>query len=191
MGENADEPFNRSKAINAAARKAARRVFVLADGDVIYDPSLLVEAIQTLSHAPWVIPFNRVRDITKEKTEELLRKDPCWPLPGLDERCTEGYMSEAFAGKINIFTREAFEKAGGFDERFVGWGGEDDAFLSAMKTFNGPFVRLNRTVYHCWHPHAGPDSNPHYQANLALLERYHHAHGNPEAMRHVIGKEFK
>jgi predicted glycosyltransferase involved in capsule biosynthesis len=186
IGENSDEPFSKCKAINAAARKATRSVYVLADCDVVYDPDLIVEALHLLQQAPWVIPFNRVLDISKEKTEELLHMEPDWPLPLVEADCKEGYMIEWFAGKINIFSREAFQNVGGVDERFVGWGGEDDAFLMAMNTLCGPFTRLNRTIYHMWHPYVGPNNNPHYNANVQLLYSYQLAYGNQEAMQRLI-----
>ncbi|MDQ0246203.1 putative glycosyltransferase involved in capsule biosynthesis [Bacillus fengqiuensis] len=185
VGENFDEIFSRSKAINAAARKATRNVYVLADCDVIYDPDLIVEALHLLQQAPWVIPFNRVLDISKEKTEKLIQTEPEWPLPSIEAHCQEGFMAPSFAGKINIFSREAFENVGGFDERFVGWGGEDDAFVNAMNTLCGPFARLNKTIYHLWHPFAG-HSNPHYGANLEIVKSYLQAYGNQEAMKRLI-----
>jgi hypothetical protein len=40
VGENFDKPFNKCKAINAAARKATRSIYVLTDCDVVYNPDL-------------------------------------------------------------------------------------------------------------------------------------------------------
>ena len=37
------------------------------------------------------------------------------------------------AGGIFIIQREFFARAGGFDERFTGWGGEDDDMSNRIK----------------------------------------------------------
>lgn len=186
IGENNDWFFNRSKAINAAAEKATRNIFVLADADVIYDPDLLIESIHSLEKAPWVIPFNRILDLSREKTEETLEMEPFWPLLFADGEFNDLKINKLFAGKLNVFTREAFEKAGSYDERFLGWGCEDDAFLLAMNTLCGQFVSLNRPIYHFWHPYVGADNNPHYKRNLKRLYRYQQVNGDPIKMQKLI-----
>ncbi|WP_338452880.1 hypothetical protein R4Z09_14040 [Niallia oryzisoli] len=186
IGENSDSFFNRCKAINAAAEKAPRNIFVLADADVIYDSDLLIESIHSLEKAQWVIPFNRILDLSKEKTEETLKMEPFWPLVFADGNFNEYKIDKMFAGKLNVFTREAFEKAGRYDERFLGWGFDDDAFLLAMNTLCGQFVSLNRPIYLFWHPYVGADNNPHYKRNLIRLYRYQLASGNPIKMKKII-----
>ncbi|MFK4998906.1 galactosyltransferase-related protein [Bacillus sp. N9] len=54
-------------------------------------------------------------------------------------------------GGINVVPRKHFETVGGFDERFVGWGGEDDAFAASLNTLCGYVKRLDATIYHLWH----------------------------------------
>ncbi|KAA9019494.1 galactosyltransferase-related protein [Niallia endozanthoxylica] len=186
IGENDDKIFNRCKAINAAAEKASRNVFVLADADVIYDPDLLVESVLSLQKAPWVIPFNRILDISQKKTEEILKIEPSWPLSLTNENYSEFKIDKLFAGKLNVLSREAFEKVGGYDEQFLGWGCEDDAFLLAMNTLSGQFINMNRPIYHFWHPFVGADNNPYYRKNLKRLSRYQQANGNPIRMQKLI-----
>lgn len=72
-------------------------------------------------------------------------------------------------GAINIVLRKYFEKVGGFDERFKGWGGEDDAFMIAMCTLCGSFSRPKGTkIWHLYHPKE-PLTN--YVNNLELLNK--------------------
>lgn len=193
FGENSDENFNRSKAINAAAKKATRNIYVMSECDVVYDPNLIIEAIGLLKKAAWIIPFNRVLNISQVKTEEILQLEPDWPLPSkLEGHAKDHYpMTNLFAGKMNIFSREAFEKVGGFDERFIGWGREDDAFLIAMNTICGPFTRMKRTIYHFWHPFVGAHNNPNIKSNNKLLLAYRDANGNRTAMKQLIRSNKK
>jgi hypothetical protein len=46
-----------------------------------------------------------------------------------------------------IVPRDVWDRVGGYDERFEGWGFEDAAFLIAA----GEFDRLSGPLYHFWH----------------------------------------
>jgi len=53
---------------------------------------------------------------------------------------------------IQICPREAFEKVGGWDERFRGWGGEDHSAMQAMDTLYWRHKTLPGQHLHVWHP---------------------------------------
>src|SRR3954462_5783937 len=57
LGTIDKDEINKSKAVNLAAKKATREIFVIADADVLFDPKLIVEAIDVLNEAAWVVPF--------------------------------------------------------------------------------------------------------------------------------------
>lgn len=57
----------------------------------------------------------------------------------------------------NFFlSREDYERVNGFDERFQGWGGEDDDFSHRLREAGvRPMSVTNRTcIWHLWHPKA-------------------------------------
>jgi hypothetical protein len=56
------------------------------------------------------------------------------------------------AGAMLMISRENFYKAGGFDERFNGWGYEDNAFMLMCETTIGSYVETDNKAYHLWHP---------------------------------------
>jgi len=76
-----------------------------------------------------------------------------------------------FAGGIVLLTRSGFEKTGGWDERFEGWGGDDDVMSHVIlnklisKTFRRPF-------YHIDHPRTVNDGKgqPKFKENLRLQQ---------------------
>jgi hypothetical protein len=161
-----NKPFSRSEAINVAAAKATREIFAIADTDIIFDPLLFEKSIKLLENHAWVLPFNKALNITQECTEQLLFQSPKWPITSnveAHERTQIGW------GLMNFIRREHFEKVGGFDERFIGWGGEDDAFASSVNCVCGSSYRLDYTAYHLWHP-SGDMSN--YGNNIKILDRY-------------------
>jgi hypothetical protein len=158
--------FSRSKGINQAARQATKDIFVIADGDIIYDPAIIIEAVRLLDKYTWILPVQKAFDLTKESTEKLLQTGPEWPIP-MEVSYTE--RKQVGSGLLNIIPRRHFETIGGFDERFAGWGGEDDAFSISMTIMCGAPERLNFTVHHLWHPSADMSN---YGNNIQLLNRY-------------------
>jgi GT2 family glycosyltransferase len=180
--------FNRSQAFNTAAKNATREILVLADGDVIYNPAIIDEAVKLLDNYPWVIPFRGVVNLSPDNTNRLLETEPNWPLNTyLDDYYIDNYY-ERFAGKLMVMRRKTFIAAGGYDERFVGWGGDDDAFVHALETLCGTYIKLENEVIHLWHPRTDWSNAPNPDANLNILGRYIEANGNKEAMLKLINE---
>ncbi|MBM7653825.1 glycosyltransferase [Neobacillus cucumis] len=185
VGISTDELFNRSRAINLAAQQATRNIFVIADGDIFYEPNVIKDSINHLKAAPWVIPFKKIVRISEKNSRSLIKADPTWPLEVTDFEIH--YPSEfSHVGGLNIITRDHFMAVGGFDERFKGWGGEDDAFSCAVNTMCGQYKRLNHTIYHLWHPAFAYNSNPNGNNNLMIRELYYQANNDMDKMNQVI-----
>ncbi|WP_159888301.1 galactosyltransferase-related protein [Paenibacillus puerhi] len=185
IGELADEPFSRSKAINTAARQAKRDIFVIADSDLIFAPWLLGKSMSLLDHYGWVIPYNRIHRLSRSSTEVLLGQRPKWPPDIMPDQAPEN--ARRYTGGLTVLKRTAFEAVQGFDERFIGWGAEDDAFACSLDTLSGPRIRLDEALTHLWHP-PGSGSNPNYANNYALFLRYWEVRGNVGGTRRLIAE---
>lgn len=166
VGVTDTTPFSKSKAVNHAASQATRDIFVIADSDIILDPSHIHQSIQILGSCPWVIPYQRVFNIDQESTQELLKYEPGWPIPFV---YTGWQRPQMGWGGVNILQRHQFERVAGFDERFQGWGGEDDAFAFSLNHLFGRPYRLDATIFHLWHP---PGVLSHYASNRSYLQAY-------------------
>lgn len=57
-------------------------------------------------------------------------------------------------------SRAAFDRVGGFDERFSGWGYEDVDFARRCQSSLGPIRRIDGAVRHVWHGDRHPDDSP-------------------------------
>lgn len=161
-----EKPFSKAKAINKAVEKSKGDILVIADADIFYDPSLLEQSIKHLETHAWVIPFRKVLNISQKSTQDLLKIEPQWPLPIHIETKSRPY---AAMGGVNIVPRKHFETVFGFDERFVGWGGEDDAFAASLNQLCGYVKRMDATLYHLWHQR---NNMGNYAANRELLKAY-------------------
>jgi GT2 family glycosyltransferase len=78
-------------------------------------------------------------------------------------------MQNAEGGGSIAVTREAFFALGGFDETFVGWGGEDNEFWERAQTRRvWPYAYL--PLLHLWHP-PQPEKMNHARVTAALYEQ--------------------
>jgi hypothetical protein len=86
--------------------------------------------------------------------------------------------SQHVSGALAI-TADLWRKIGGFDERFVGWGFEDQAFNLAAETLGGGIERIDGIAIHWYHksdPTKAKSLNP-ADSRIRLMERYCQAAG--------------
>ncbi|MFZ4431581.1 MAG: galactosyltransferase-related protein [Microthrixaceae bacterium] len=173
-------PFNRSLAINRAAGQAGDwDVACIVDGDTFHDPGAIMAGVQVAAHVGCMVNCHDHRVmLTKWATERVLAGEPVPPrIPGhtLPPRWVEVMWTESPSGGV-VVHRSLWDRLGGFDPKFVGWGKEDSAFRIACETVSGmPMVRIAKDAFHLWHPvapetaHGHPARRPNEQ-RLALYE---------------------
>jgi hypothetical protein len=183
IGHSESALFSRAQAINDAARQATTDLFLIADTDIVYDPRIILEAKQKLNTHAWVIPYSQVQDISEPCTKQLLGTEPVWPFAMPLDSTVRTYSPK---GGLTLMPRKHFEAVKGLDERFIGWGGEDDAFASSLDTLCGQHDRLQEAIYHLWHPNNKENGNPNYANNFNLFLRYMQAYGNAASMRELV-----
>ncbi|MDR7078525.1 putative glycosyltransferase involved in capsule biosynthesis [Neobacillus niacini] len=189
--ETDSNPYNRSEAINNGAKRAKNDIFVIADCDIFYDPQILLEATKLLNEYAWVIPFRYVRNLSNNQSIEIFHNEPKWPIE-TEITDFEFVDFQPYKGaKLLVVTRENFEKVGGFDDRFIGWGREDECFTFAIDTLCGPSIRLEHTINHCWHPFVGSAGNPNIEQSNQLWWRYATANGNVESIKKIVEERRK
>jgi hypothetical protein len=209
-GHHDDGPFNRSAAVNAAARLAdadgSWDVGIVIDSDVVLSVSQVREAIATAARTGKVTwGHRRWRGIREDITTRLVadRRD-LGPEPSRDylDLVVERTNPISWSCCIAI-PRAVWDDLGGFDERFVGWGFEDMAFQSIIVGLYGherietvPGTDQPADVIHLWHPRSEErivkgqgriTASPEYVTNARLGRRYmlavrrdHGLHDRPE-----------
>ena len=164
-GRSPEGPFNRSAAINDAARQAGSwDVAVIIDADVMLRAGNVREAVRRAAETGRVTwAHRRWRGISEDATRRLTRPDPIWAEAALGKGGVERSDLDADIDLIVEKTtpmswscciairRDAWERVGGFDERFVGWGFEDIAFQAATGGLVG-WDRVEGDVLNLWHP---------------------------------------
>lgn len=173
-----EEPFSRARAINTAARIAGPHdVLILADADTLIDPGQVRAAVEAAVRTGRIaFAHDEFRGLSATMSERILAGfDGCW------DRGVQWELPDTASSCVAV-PWALWERVGGFDERFTGWGYEDVAFSLACQVLGGGFERITGPVWHLWHaksPTNRPGS-PTYVANAALCRRYDAAYRPPD-----------
>lgn len=168
--------FNKSWGMNVAFKRSSGEILVVCDADMIIQPDDLQRAVSACeTELEAVRPFGRLIDMTVEETERFMLHDDLPELPDVDRGYDRVHANEALcmAGGVFVIRREFYKRIGGMDERFFGWGGEDDAMSIKMQGLSSNVaISKNAVAWHIWHPRDNCYSHDHYQKNRQLLKQY-------------------
>jgi GT2 family glycosyltransferase len=137
-------PYNRAATFNTAAAAARGAILVLHDNDMLVPVRYAAELIRQCGRGWDALDLKRfIFYLTESDSTRALRGEPFSISDGAE------VIQNLRGGSIAI-TRAAYEAIGGFDETFVGWGGEDLEFWERAET-----LCTNRFGYlpivHLWH----------------------------------------
>lgn len=157
-----DEPFNKSKAMNAGARAARQPTLVLLDADGVLSPTFLARAMDCLARGWEAVRPLRFLFLLDEPTSHQFvhtgRVDGVQQVAAVQQNTP---------GMVTVIRRDSYAALGGHDERFAGWGGEDIEFLDRLQTrklYPGSFL----PAIHLWHPPAPQKASGHRNHELML-----------------------
>ena len=147
VGTHTEGPFNRSRALNQAAADAGDwDIAIIADADVQVPVDQLVQAVETCSRTgQTTIAFTQWRNVTEDVTAAMLAGTHSGPL------VSDFVRDELGVSGMTVVARETWDRVGGFDEGFVGYGWEDKAFDAVCRTV-GPVERVTGPCWHLNHP---------------------------------------
>jgi glycosyltransferase involved in cell wall biosynthesis len=172
-----DGPFNKSWGLNIAARNASYDVLATMDADMIMPAEGFARALAVCrDHFDAVNPYSGLVDLDEAETGAILRGER--GIGDIQRELVQDRLPQGervcFCGGICVFRREVYFALGGMDERFLGWGGEDDAMSVNLERHTDRIaVQRDTLAYHLWHPRSpGRYQHPHYRHNLALATHY-------------------
>lgn len=177
----AQMPYSRSWAFNVGARAARAPLLAFHDGDMLVPRRYAAELVDVRRRGYEVINLKRfVFYLGERETARVLAGDPPSGEPERVVQNLEGGGSVAA-------DRDAFFALGGFDESFVGWGGEDNEFwerAAALPVWRWGYLPLVH-LDHADQPEKGrPD-----RATASLLDERSRI-PPAERIRELIGREF-
>ena len=142
-----DMPYCRSWAFNVGAGLASAEVLVLHDNDMLIPQDYAENIHKRVTQGAEVLNLKRfIFYCTERHTAAIFEKTA-----DLTDIAPETVVQNLEGGGSVAITREAFERIGGMDESFIGWGGEDNEFWERAQTCRvWPYGYL--PLVHLWHP---------------------------------------
>jgi len=167
--------FNKGWGFNVAARQVERGLLLFLDADLLLAPRAVLQAVRLCrSRVVAANPFDRLIDLDATESQELCSGAQAVDFSRADGRTTRRDNEVLnFCGGAFVMRRDAFIALGGFDERFLGWGGEDDAMAAKLRRSGQVLGQVEgSTALHLWHAQDRGTTfdQPHYAGNLERLE---------------------
>lgn len=141
MDEGAE--FNKSLALNAAARMAAGRCLLVLDADYLLPARFAAECARALQIHEAVRPARWIFHLDRASSERLAVDRDVAAIDGVQAVISNNPTPLALR-------RTTYWEIGGHDEAYAGWGGEDSEFLDRLRTraiAEGGWM----PVLHAWH----------------------------------------
>lgn len=146
-----DTKFHKTELLNYAVQNHPEYThYVMIDADSWIDAGVVDNIREHCDDAPLVFPYENCVYLTEAQTRRKCRHD----MVDIPLQYNVPIPITRQTGLINCFSRETYNRVGGFDNEFVGWGAEDDAFVYKIRRVTGSKELRCKggVVFHLWHP---------------------------------------
>jgi glycosyltransferase involved in cell wall biosynthesis len=196
------EQLSKTYTLNRGIEKASGEIIIAMDADALMDEAQMNQAIDIARHGGWCIPYEHMYRLTQDDTEKILALDPKTFDPSrqiASQRVPEQMNAHRFGAMAQIYPKAAWERIGGFDERFRGWGCEDEHMLIVLDGIWADHHLLPGAIFHMEHERIGRNENgvgngwnrkwvgqEATSPNLDLRNEYAHAAGDKLALQKIL-----
>lgn len=142
-----DMPYCRSWAFNVGVSYAKGHLLILHDNDLLVPADYAAQALNRAERGFDVVNLKRYIFYLSEHHSRAVCDGTSSPL----DSAPEAIMQNSQGGGSIVITRDAYERIGGMDESFVGWGGEDIEFWERAQTLSVWHWGV-LSLLHLWHP---------------------------------------
>lgn len=156
--------FSMAQAFNRAADRPWDKA-ILSEADV-WCPVDQIRAALELGGL--VYCYDRHVRLSRPETDRFLEAGV------MPDRAAAPAESKLGSNGVRVIDRDLWDLVGGYDERFVGWGAEDNDFLWRCVDAGGPVNRVAGPMFELAHEHE-PVYRSGYRANRKLLAQKHPA----------------
>lgn len=146
--------FNRAQARNLGVSKSSAEIVVVTDSDLYVPIDQINEAIDLAKAVNnQVRPFSSFGHMNRKSTEYFLNLRE---YPPITKTSFETLSAEwpGLHGGTFVINRDLWISLGGMDEKFSGWGGEDNAFNIRCQNRLGVSAEIvDGYAFHLFHPY--------------------------------------
>jgi hypothetical protein len=172
------DPFDKARAINTGSLLARQPELLWCDGDLLFGDDFLPRAQQELRdrELDFLFPFSRIEYLDDAQSREVCSGERS-PADCRSVRVLRPIRGGAIGG-AGLVRAQFLRRHGGMIEGFLGWGGEDNAWVHKATLVGrvGVTHYSDQVAWHLNHPGSGAAAqpwlgNPHYERNVELLGR--------------------
>jgi len=142
--DNNGQPFCFSRGLNRARKQSTATKFMVNGADSVPDPAKYKEVSALLDQHPWVACYAHTAELSQMESNAVIAGS-------LKDFPYDAFSIPLCMGIIAM-RADVFDDIGGYDEGFVGWGMEDLATRTVLKTLYGGIPAPMGTAYKLWHP---------------------------------------
>jgi len=147
--------FNKSWAVNVGVANSPHRhrFQCVLDSDILVDRDFVRRNTDRLAHGDHVahLPFQWAFNLSEQASSWAIKHRVIDGSANVPVEALRGFLKRGSPGGCLWVTDDAFRQVAGFDERFEGWGGEDDD-VDARLAAVGTFCRYDDPLLHLHHP---------------------------------------
>lgn len=140
-------PYSRAWAFNVGAKRAKSDVLIFHDNDFLISEDYAKEVLRHIRQGYEVVNLKRFLFYLSQVGMEQFFSDQTSVIDSPLKKIVQNLEA---GGSIAI-ERDKYWQIGGFDETFIGWGGEDNEFwerAQTLKVWNYGYLPM----VHMWHP---------------------------------------
>lgn len=154
--------FSRARCLNLGVRVATAPILCFHDADMVADATQMIEAIRVLRDtniSDVRYPHRGCINVSGALKQRFCQTLDASLFDGIDA----GHLTEDshilygnIASGVVFYRRHQFIDVGGFNEEFVGWGGEDDELLLRTRSLGLKHHTVETSLFHLHHGPAEP-----------------------------------
>lgn len=165
--------YNRAATLNAGVKAATAPVIVLHDNDMLAPAAYAAECRARLAEGFDFLEMKRFTFYLDQSVTQDVFRTTKLPLT------TPAVIIQNLLGASVVARRDRYFEAGGFDEEFVGWGGEDNEFWERAEATGRAYRFGYLPFIHLFHTPQKGKADPHAPS----VRRYHELRRVPVAER--------
>jgi predicted glycosyltransferase involved in capsule biosynthesis len=141
--------FWKAKLLNRGVAACDKEAFCVVDSDAIISKEAIDHLSTLNSDFNMMFPYNKVKMLNEGETRIWIKNRK---IPKTIDESYQKYPM-CYTGFFMVMSKSNYDLVGGFDEEYIGWGGEDDAMVIKTNRLSNitemPFESL---VMHMYHP---------------------------------------